>query len=401
MTKILLVAPVPTHPSTTGASARVRHMAEALLSLGHEVHFLHLQQTLRAADTAMQQYWHERLHPFRSLSPASFVGRGRRKLVRLVGKTFHLDLPVDSYFDPEAGRCLHSLLTSGGFDGMVLSYVFYSRLFESAPEAVRKLIDTHDVFSDRFRLYREHGQANEFFSTGKGEEKKALDRSDAVLAIQEWDAEHFRSLTARPVVVVGHLAAPLADASPAGGAAESERSMLFVGGPMGINVHAVTWFIDRVLPVVRRRVPDAELWLVGGIGSRIGSRAPGVRRFGFVDALGDLYRRATIVINPQQFGTGLSIKSVDALLYGRPLVTTVSGARGLEDGAGFAFHQAGSAEDFSERVIELLCQPELRATLAGRALEFAVAYHRRNLQALADVVSAPRAPGRIASGLGP
>jgi glycosyltransferase involved in cell wall biosynthesis len=391
MTKILLIAPIPTHPSATGASARVRHMAEGLLSLGHEVHFLHLQQTLRAADPALQHYWRERLHAFRSLSPVSFVGRGRRKLVRLVGKTFHLNLPVDAYFDPEAGRYLQSLLATGGFDVVILSYIFYSKLLVSMPGGVRKLIDTHDVFSDRFRLYREHGQANEFFSTGKSEEKKALDRADGVLAIQEWDADHFRSLTARPVVVVGHLAAPIADAAPAS-AAECTRAMLFIGGPMGINVHGVTWFIDRVLPAVRRRVPDAELWLVGGIGSRIGGRPPGVHRLGFVDALGDLYRRAAVVINPQQFGTGLSIKSIDALLHGRPLVTTASGARGLEDGAGAAYLEAESAEQFSEQLVQLLLHSEERAALAGRATEFARAYHRRNLQALADVVSSPPGP---------
>jgi glycosyltransferase involved in cell wall biosynthesis len=388
MSKILLVAPVPTHPSTTGASARVRHMAEGLLALGHEVHFLHLQQTLRADDTAMHRYWNERLHVFRSLTPASFVGRGRRKLVRLVGKTFHLNMPVDSYLDPGAAQFVRSLLATGGFDVAIVSYVFYSRLFESMPATVRKLIDTHDVFSDRFRLYRAHGQANEFFSTMRAEEGKALDRADAVLAIQEWDADHFRSLTARPVAVVGHLA-PVAGVAPIS-AAES-RAMLFVGGPMGINVHGVSWFIDQVLPAVRRRVPDAELWLVGGIGSRVGSAVPGVRRFGFVDALGDLYRRAAVVINPQQFGTGLSIKSVDALLHGRPLVTTASGARGLEDGAGVAFRQAGSAAEFGDLLVELLRDPGQGAALAGCAAEFARAYHRRNLQALADVVNAPRA----------
>jgi glycosyltransferase involved in cell wall biosynthesis len=388
MSKILLVAPVPTHPSTTGASARVRHMAEGLLSLGHEVHFLHLQQPLRADATAMQQYWNDRLHVFRSLTPASFVGRGRRKLVRVVGKTFHLNLPVDSYVDHEAARFLRSLLATGGFEVAIVSYVFYSNLFASMPATVRKLIDTHDVFSDRFRLYRAHGQANEFFSTMRAEEGKALDRADAVLAIQEWDAEHFRSLTASPVAVVGHLA-PVADAA-AGSAAES-RAMLFVGGPMGINVHGVSWFIDQVLPAVRRRVPDAELWLVGGIGSRVGGAVPGVRRFGFVDALGELYRRAAVVINPQQFGTGLSIKSVDALLHGRPLVTTASGARGLEDGAGVAFRQGGSAAEFGELLVELLRDPGQGAALAERATEFAHAYHRRNLQALADVVNAPRA----------
>jgi glycosyl transferase family 1 len=386
VSKVLLVAPVPTHPSSTGASARVRHMGESLIGLGHEVHYLHLQQTLRADRSAMQQYWRERLHVFRSLSPASFFGRARRKAVRVAGKTFHLNLPVDSYFDPEAAAFTRALVTDGGFDVAVLSYVFYSRLLEWMPGTVRKLIDTHDVFSDRYRLYRAHGQANEFFSTGRADEGKALDRADTVLAIQEWDAKHFRSLTARPVVVVGHLGRVEAMASAA---AASAPVMLFVGGPMGINVHGVAWFIDRVLPAVRRQVPEAELWLVGGIGERASQAARGVRRLGFVDALGDLYRRAAVVINPQQFGTGLSIKSVDALLHGRPLVTTASGARGLEQGAGSAFRQAESAEEFGVMLVELLRDPAQAAVLAMRATEFARDYHRRNLQALADVVSAP------------
>jgi glycosyltransferase involved in cell wall biosynthesis len=385
MSKILLIAPIPTHPSATGASARVRHMGEGLRSLGHEVHFLHLQQTFRADNTAMRQYWNDRLHVFRSLSPESFVGRARRKLTRLVGKTLHLNLPVDCYFDPEAARHVRGLLAGGGFDVAIVSYVFYSRLLESMPGTVRKLIDTHDVFSDRYRLYRKHGQANEFFSTEKAEEGRALDRADAVVAIQEYDASHFRALTSRPVAVVGHLA-PVFDAPPAA-EMTGTPAMLFVGSAMGINVHGVTWFIDQVLPAVRRRVPDAELWLVGGIGSRLGVAAPGVLRLGFVDALGDLYRRAAVVINPQQFGTGLSIKSIDALLHGRPLVTTASGARGLEDGEGVAFLQAQSAEEFGHLVVELLQHPERRAALARHAAEYALAYYRRNLQALADVVN--------------
>lgn len=386
MGKILLIAPAPTHPSLTGASARVRHMAEGLLSLGHDVHFLHLQQPFRTDDSAMRQFWGERVHVFRSLSPASLVGRGRRKLVRIVGKALHLNLPVDSYFDPEAARHVQALLTSGGFDVAILSYVFYSRLFEWVPGVVRKLIDTHDVFSDRFRLYREHGQANEFFSTDMAGEKKALDRADAVLAIQEWDAKHFRSLTTRPVTVVGHLA-PVALPDLLG-AEEFARGILFVGGPMGINVHGIRWFIEQVLPTVRRHVPDAELWLVGGIGGRIGGQIPGVRRFGFIDSAGDMYRRAAAVINPQRFGTGLSIKSVEALLHGRPLVTTASGARGLEDGANLAYRRAESGEEFATALVELLRDLGQRTVLAGRALEFAHEYHRRNLQALADVVSA-------------
>lgn len=383
--RILLIAPVPTHPSTTGASARVRHMGDALSGLGHQVHFLHLQQPFRMDDRALRAAWGDRLHVLRSLSPRSLIGRGRRKVVRVLGKTFHLDLPVDSYHDPEAARYLERLLEAGGFDAVILSYVFYSRLLDAVARPVGRILDTHDVFSDRFRLYREHGQANEFFSTTRDEEARALDRADGVLAIQEWDANHFRSLTRRPVTVVGHLA-PLAADRPAPARAPV---MLFVGGPMGINVHGITWFIERVLPAVRRRVPDAELWLAGGIGRRIRGSAAGVRRLGFVERLDDAYRQAAAVINPQQFGTGLSIKSVDALLHGRPLVTTASGSRGLEEGAGVAFRQASDGEEFASSLIELLQDPAGAAALADRAVAFARAYHERNLQALADVVQAP------------
>ena len=95
---------------------------------------------------------------------------------------------------------------------------------------------------------------------------------------------------------------------------------------MGINVHGVTWFIERVLPACAGCVPDAELWLVGRH-RRARSAMPRPACDGSVSSMrsGRRYRRAAVVINPQQFGTGLSIKSVDALLHGRPLVTTASG----------------------------------------------------------------------------
>lgn len=384
--RVLLVAPVPTHPSATGASSRIRHMAEALRTLGHEVHFLHLQQPLWTSDTALHGYWGDRLHLFRALSPLGCYRRGKRKLLRLITKSLHLNLPVDSYYDPGAARYLRGVIARRGFDAVIVSYVFYSRLLESVPHGVRKLLDTHDVLADRYRLYREHGQTGEFFSTSRAEEGRALDRADVVLAIQETDARHFSDLSRTPVAVIGHLApplppaiAPLPEASP--------PVLLFVGGPMGINVHGVSWFLDEVMPRVRREMPDAELWLVGGIGERIPHAGREVRRFGFVDRVEDVYRRAAVVVNPQRFGTGLSIKSVDALRHGRPLVTTTSGARGLEGGVGTAFLQAGSPGEFAGHLVRLLRDPAEAAALGRRASEFSSTYYERNLRRLAELVS--------------
>ncbi|HEU4649757.1 MAG TPA: glycosyltransferase family 4 protein [Gemmatimonadales bacterium] len=380
--KVLLVAPVVTHPGATGAGARVRDMASALRGLGHDVHFLYLQQPLFLDHAPMRKFWADRLHVFRALSPASCVARARRKLIRLGAKTFGWNVPVDSYFDPGCANALEGLLAATEFEAVIVSYVFYSKLFAFIPAGVRRILDTHDVFADRYQLYQAHGQRAEFFSTSRAEEAKALGRADVVLAIQAGDAAHFRSLVEQPVVVVGHLAPPAlvaASAPPAG------AGVLFVGGPMAINVHGVHWLLREVWPKVRRERPDAELWLAGGVSQHV-AETPGVRRLGFVDDLAGLYSRASVIVNPQQFGTGLSIKCVEALASGRPLVTTVSGARGLEDGAGTAFLAARSPEEFTECVLRLLRDRDHATALAREAAQFAQEYHRRNLRALANVV---------------
>lgn len=363
-------------------------MAESLRCMGHDVHFLDLRQSLWGSEPQMRRYWADRYHVFRGLTPASCISRGRRKLVRITAKTLHWNLPVDSYFDRVSGQYVRSRLAGLAFDVVIVSYVFYSKILDSFPDTVLKVIDTHDVFSDRYRLYKDQGLRAEFFSTTRAEERKALDRADVVLAIQDWDARHFRSLTDRTVAVVGHLASPTGNLPPPTAAAEP--GILFVGGPMAINSHGVTWLIREVLPRVRSRVPGAELWLAGGICGHFRRHVPGVRPFGFVEPIADLYQRAAVVTNPQQFGTGLAIKCIEALMHGRPLVTTVSGARGLEEGDGLAFLTARSTEEFADLVVLLLQDREKAATLGQNAAAFASRYHQKHLQALADVVNLPK-----------
>jgi glycosyltransferase involved in cell wall biosynthesis len=362
-------------------------MADALASLGHHVRFLHLQQPLRTDDEALRSAWGDRLHVFSGSFPSSWIARARRKILRLTAKGLGLDLSVDAYHDPAAAAHLSALVREHRIDVVILSYVFYSKLIEGLPAEVRTLIDTHDVFSERYRMYSEHGRAREFFSTSRTEEGKALDRADGVIAISGADARHFGAITSTPVHVVGDLGVPSeAPSLPTEEQDQREPSLLFVGGPMGINTHGIDWFIEEVLPRVRTEVPQAELWLVGGICDHVRRPPPGVRRLGFVDDLDAVYRSATLAINPQRFGTGLSIKSVDALRRGVPLVSTATGARGLEAAAGKAFLQGDTAEEVARHVVTVLEDPEAAAALARRASAFAHAYYADNLRTLASAV---------------
>lgn len=68
-------------------------------------------------------------------------------------------------------------------------------------------------------------------------------------------------------------------------------------------------------------------------------------------------------------------------------MTTRSGARGLEEGAGVAFLQADSPEAFGECLVRVLRDGAQAKTFAERGAAFAVEYYHRSVQALARAVN--------------
>ena len=54
-----------------------------------------------------------------------------------------------------------------------------------------------------------------------------------------------------------------------------------------------------------------------------------IRLLGHVENLAEFYNSVDVVINPVEFGTGLKIKSVEGLAFGKPLITTPEGVVGL------------------------------------------------------------------------
>jgi O-antigen biosynthesis protein len=110
--------------------------------------------------------------------------------------------------------------------------------------------------------------------------------------------------------------------------------ILFVGGfAHAPNQQAVLWFVDRILPLIRERVPAARLAIVGSnppsqvldlAGDRITVAA------NVSDAeLRAHYRSSRVAVVPLRYGAGVKLKVIEALREGLPLVTTSTGAQGL------------------------------------------------------------------------
>jgi glycosyltransferase involved in cell wall biosynthesis len=70
-------------------------------------------------------------------------------------------------------------------------------------------------------------------------------------------------------------------------------------------------------------------------------------------------------------GTGLKIKTVEALALGKAVVTTSCGAEGLERGTGSAFIVADDMRQLAREVVELLQNPTRRLSLESTAIKWA------------------------------
>ena len=90
-----------------------------------------------------------------------------------------------------------------------------------------------------------------------------------------------------------------------------------------------------------------------------------------MEDLGPFYDECSVIINPCLAGSGLKIKSVEALSYGKPLVTTPKGAEGLTDspGNGLFIHELDSHE-FGSVLIRLLNKTDSLEISSKHAIEY-------------------------------
>jgi glycosyltransferase involved in cell wall biosynthesis len=127
------------------------------------------------------------------------------------------------------------------------------------------------------------------------------------------------------------------------------RRLLFVGNlTYPPNLEAAQILVQEILPIVRKRHPDASVDVVGPYAGGL-PETERVRVRGMVDSLEPWYRDADVVVVPLRHGGGTRIKVLEAFAYRRPVVATPRAVAGLavtdgsdvlvaESAAGLACH---------------------------------------------------------------
>lgn len=123
-----------------------------------------------------------------------------------------------------------------------------------------------------------------------------------------------------------------------------------------VNDDAAVWMAKKIFPLVRARVPDAKLLLVG---SRPGKRllslaSDGIEVPGFVESVAPYYKRSAVVVAPLRAGSGIKGKVLQALGVGRPVVATPIGAEGISATENDGLFVRDNVQDIAQVIVELI-----------------------------------------------
>jgi glycosyltransferase involved in cell wall biosynthesis len=218
-------------------------------------------------------------------------------------------------------------------EALFVEYIWLTRLVTALPrrlrQSIRCIVDTHDVMHLRTEQFATWNRQIYLAVDAEGE-RAALANFDVIVAIQHADAAVLRRLCpCMPVHVVGHAV----EVKPQPAVREgTEIRFLFVGSKNHPNVDSLTGLLQEVWPALRSRHGSrVRLDIVGNIADRRAELPEGdnVAYHGVVANLDEVYRQADVVLAPVLYGTGLKIKVVEALCYGKATVTMPAGIDGM------------------------------------------------------------------------
>ncbi len=239
-----------------------------------------------------------------------------------------------------------------------------------------RLLDTHDIQYQRVEEFASRGMTFPL-EISREVESRIFDKFDAVIAIQAAEAALIREMCPQArVIVAGSSGSPPLPSA----ACPQDGRILYVGGYNGANIDGLRRFLGSSWPAIRSQHPRVELRVCGYVyRAFLGERFEGVTFLGHQENVEMEYAAASVVINPSWIGTGLKIKTVEALAHGKPLVTTAKGIEGLPSEVKHSAVVADDDVQFASAVSRLAVDSEERGRLSRSALEFAAAHLDKQL----------------------
>ena len=362
------------HPTTRGGQIRTLEILKRLHA-SHEVHYI-------AYESADQPEGMKRAHEYstyaypvrRNIPPRASLAFA----LQLAGNLFSsMPLALDRYQSEALRSQIATTLKATQFDHVVCDFLFPAPSFPSLSNCV---LFQHNVETMIWRRHSEHApdplrklyfklQAQRMFRW----EKRMCLAAAEVIAVSPQDAALMRDMfgvTRVSCIPTGvdidyfrrpDLAPPKAD-------------LVFLGSMDWLpNIDGVEYFVREILPLIRRRLPECTLAIVGRAPSAatlaLAERDPRIQVTGTIADVRPWLWGSKVSIVPLRIGGGTRLKIYESQAAGTATVSTSIGAEGLEVSHPANIRLADTPSAFAEQCIALLEDTRERERAASEALE--------------------------------
>ena len=376
--KILQICNKAPFPANDGSSIAMANMALGLISSGAEVRIISLntRKHNKSSDYLPEQFTlNKNYFIFDCNTSPTLMGAFRSLfsknsyfLSRFYFRSFEdiIIRQVDE-FNPDIIQ----------FEGLSMC-VYLDKLKNST--SAKNVLRAHNI---EYRIWERHvdNLRNPFkkwyilnqLNKLKKFEINVFNSSDAVVAITKEDEFQINKLS-KSKTHVALTGIQLKNYTTADNDDKNKNSVFHFGGMDWIpNQEAVDWFLENCWDKILQEIPDCNLIIAGrNIPKKYFQlNVKNICIIPDVPHSEEIYNNYNVMIVPLLSGSGLRIKLIEGMSYGKPIVSTTIGAEGIPYEAEKELLVSDDAEGFSNNVIRLIKDENLTLNLSKNARNFA------------------------------
>jgi len=372
--KILWVKSDFLHPTTKGGHIRTLETLKRLHQR-NEIHYVALDLPEQHGGVERSSEYCTKAYPI--AHSVSARGTVRFVLQAFANLSSSMPLSVSRYQSDGMRRQVETLQRSEKFDAIVCDFLFPAVnmpdlsacvLFQHNVEAMIWKRHAETQSSTLLRAY--FGGQFDRMLRYEGEVCRAV---KSIIAVSDVDTAAMREnygvsrIAAVPTGVAVDYFAPEERPGPT-------TDLVFLGSMDWMpNIDGVQWFVNEILPLIRKKRPECSLAIVGRTPDaairQLARQDNRIQVTGTVPDVRPYLWGSAVSIVPLRIGGGTRLKIYEAMAAKIPVVSTTIGAEGLDVRNGENILIADSPAEFADHCLSLLEDESERRRVADTAFE--------------------------------